>query len=185
MMTLQELFNFHFDRYPAMQISDVYKLLHQANFGSSHATSRKQATQEWLELELAKYPAQADAPLLESVSLRGETVRLYLPVYKALGGAVKPLLAAVIQSKGVREGDDQTIAEQWAAFVAMVEADPALARRFDLREVRLFGRAITERHWAVMHHSPVYWQTYTPVYRVLTLEQARRVCDGQGIAIAS
>jgi hypothetical protein len=45
------LIRIHIQRYPAIDILDIYKLLHQAVFGPGHAITAVKAAREWLERE--------------------------------------------------------------------------------------------------------------------------------------
>ena len=55
MKFVNQLLSAHLKRYPAMQLDDIYKLLHQAALGPGHAVenpaaARKRLDEEWAAL---------------------------------------------------------------------------------------------------------------------------------------
>jgi hypothetical protein len=180
---VRQLIHTHITRYPEMRISDVYKLLHQATFGSSEAVSKRASTQEWLEHELKIYPPNPAETLIESVSPDGSLVRLHLRAYKGLGGKMRPLLDAVMRSAEIVQGSPEIMARRWIVFSAMAEENLFDPETIPPREVSLFGKVYAARQWAVVAHSPQFIRTYKPAYRVLTRDEAEKLCKGQGIAL--
>jgi hypothetical protein len=182
---VRQLIQAHLARYPELRISDVYKLLHQATFGSSEAVSKRASAQEWLQHELKINPPDPQEDLLESVSPDGSLVRLHLRAYQARGGKMKPLLDAVIRSaETAQTGRPELMAGRWAIFAGMVEEGVFDPEAIPPREVYLFGKVYAARNWAVVAHSPHFIRTYHPAYRVLTRDEAEKLCKGQGIAVS-
>jgi hypothetical protein len=178
---IRTLIESHITRYPEMRIGDVYKLLHQATFGSSEAVSKRKSTQEWLEHELEVNPPNPKEPLLENVSVDESIFRLHLRPYQAGGGQMKPLLEASIRSTGAVTGTAETMASRWAVFVAMADTSLFNPEHIPVREVHLFGKIFAGQRWAVTAHSPHFIRAYHPAYRILTAAEARKLVEGQGM----
>lgn len=171
----------HVQRYPEMRLSDVYRLLHQSVFGTAEAVSKKKSTHDWLKHEFDLAAPLEPMTLLESISPDGSLVRLHLRPYRALGGKIAPLLEAIQNTAAAVKGSEAQIKERWEIFAEMAAHE--LAEKFPLHEVRLFGKVYEDRHWAVAQHSPEYLRAYKPLYRVLTFEEAQRLCAKQKIAV--
>ena len=97
-MTIKTVLHAHFSRYPAMQIQDVYKLLHQAAFGSEHAISNPEGARQRLENELAEMGVGPDEPIFDPISADEQIVRVHLRPFIAQGGDPEMLLMAFIQT---------------------------------------------------------------------------------------
>ena len=179
---VHSLIETHLARYPQMQLTDIYKLLHQGTIGSSHAISKRDSAREWLEHEWEINPPNAAEPLIETVNPSGTLVRLNLRPYQAVDGALIPLLDAMIRSVQAAARDTTAMAAAWNAFVSMVEMDSEIQEHFPLREVRLFGRQYGDG-WSNVQHSPVYVRTYRPAYRVLTHIEAQELLSVQQILV--
>jgi hypothetical protein len=170
----------HVQRYPEMQILDVYKLLHQAAFGPGHAIQNQRAAREWLERESGLYAPDASQPLVENIHPDGEMVRVHLRPYLAARGGLNKLLDGFIQSSKAVPGDPSALAAWWAVF-QVLNAERALGKRFDAREIALEGRTRTAEQWSATQHSPEFDRTYRPAYRVLTRTQAEAILKAQNI----
>lgn len=166
----------HLDRYPASNIADVYKLLHQGVYGPGHSIPNKKLAREWLEHERDQVQPDRTLPLVESIHPAGAVVRLHLRPYLAYEAKVAPLLDAFVRSAQAVEGDASTLAAWWAIFAAQVAPGGRWADRFAAREAELFGRMRAEAQWAAVPHSPAFVRAYAPAYRVLTRDEAERLC---------
>jgi hypothetical protein len=184
---VQTLIMTHIQRYPDIEIMDIYRLLHQSVFGPGYEIQNLRAAREWLERELEKAaPPAGDhiVPLVESVHPDGAFVRLALWPYRGLNGKMKLLLGAYIESgrQALAQPTDKNalMHERWAAFQAMTEGG-ILTNRFAARTVQLVGRAWAKEQWPSSHHSPKYDYTYKPNYRVLLGSSAETLLQGQKI----
>ncbi len=173
---LLDLIQTHIQRYPASEIMDVYKLLHQATFGPGHLIASKKNAREWLEREAELLTPSAREPLVERIHPDGDIVRVHLRPYLARGAKLKLLLDAFVRSAGQVQGDLDLMARRWSFFVGKCHADGALAGRFDVEGALLFGRIRARENWPAMHHSPAYVAAYKPYYRVLTRTEAADLC---------
>ena len=179
---LNALIQTHLARYARFEVMDAYKLLHQATFGPGHLIASKKAAREWLDSECEPLTPSSDEPLVESIHPDGLIVRIHLRPYLAAGGKTKPLLEAFIRSAEQVPDDPDLMAQRWSTFEAWCQPGGAVAARFDLQEVRLFGRTRRREQWPAMHHSPAYEIAYQPHYRVLTRSEAEALCAKIGQA---
>ena len=162
----------HLKRYPDMQLSDVYKLLHQASIGPSHAISKRDSAFEWLEHEIDLY--EGDGPLIESITDDQSRVRLHLRPWRAAGGASDALVDAMIADGGPDGSMAETMATYWRDFSTM-------RHNFPVRDVELFGTVHARMNWCAVGHSPEFIAAYQPAYRVLNFATAQKLCEEQGI----
>lgn len=174
----------HIARYPLMELSDVYRLLHQGTFGVGHPIPNRKAAREWLEHEAHTAQPNAAEALIESIHPAGAIVRLHLRPFLARGGRLGPLLEAYIRSAEQIQGDPAQMAAWWAGFEAAIAPGGALAGRFDPRVAGLLRRANQAGGWPMLHHSPTYIQRYRPLYRILSVEAASALCTEQGFAFS-
>ena len=175
----------HLQRYPAMGLADVYKLLHQAAFGVGHRITSKKETRAWLEHERGLLRPDAAQVLIEGVHPAGVWVRVHLIPYLAYRHDVRPLLDAYMRSaRDVEPRQTEQMAAWWAFFERLCAEDAAYAERFSAREARLFGMVRAEEDWPAVHHSPAYLRHYRPFYRVLVREEAEKLCAKIGAPFA-
>jgi hypothetical protein len=177
---LERLVLDHLERYPLLQIMDVYRLLHQSCVGAVYAVTQLESARDWLVHELALDPPRREEALSDPLGLKGELVRLHLRPYLALGGTVDPLLAAMQASAKDYRPHLDDLPAYWGAVQAMAEAGHLPEASFSAREVALFGRVYAGWGWCAAGHSPLYCHTYKPLYRVLQREAAERLVADLG-----
>ncbi len=178
--SIQTLIAAHLTRYPVMELLDVYRLLHQATFGSPHSADEG-SQREWTRHEWDTNPPAKDSPLLESVSPDETWLRLHLRPYRAAGGAFDPLLTATLGSAAAHGGQAETLDAYWDALQELISASADLSARFAMREVVLFGQAHAAQHFPAEQHSPAFIDAYRPAYRVLHGSLARDLLTQQGL----
>ncbi len=169
----------HIQRYPALDVLDVYKLLHQAVFGPGHLIKSHKAAKEWLEREseiVGDGPMQV---LVENIHPNREIVRLYLRPYLAVKGNLGRLLEAYVNSAKSVQGSLETMTAWWNIFQQAADKGGRFANRFDVRSIGLISRTRGRENWPASQHSPAYETTYKPAYRVLTLAEAQRLMAQQ------
>ena len=171
----------HLERYPASQIADVYKLLHQATFGIGHLIANKKTARAWLDHEIGLITPAAAGAVAEHIHPDGLIVRLHLRPYLGQGGSAKALLDAMVRAAGEMQGDPDILRQRWERLVDLCQPGGPCAERFALREVRLMGQVRAREGWPAVHHSRDYISAYQPVYRVLTRAEAEALCKKQDI----
>ena len=156
-MTFKEILQEHLVRYPAMQIQDVYKLIHQAAMGSEHAISSADGARQWMERELLEMGAGPDEPVVDPISVDGQIVRVHLRPYIVQGGDTEALLNAFNRTANEFRGDLQILEGYWKSAVDM--------QHFLLEEMKRFIETMQTQKYPAVHHSPEFEDLYRPAYR--------------------
>lgn len=143
---------------------DVYKLLHQAAFGSEHAVSVPEAARRWLEQELSSLPPGPDEPLIDPICADRSVARVHLRPYLAGGFDPADLLAAFLRTAA---------SPAWPSEILTADVDPDAAAAID-GALSLPGeslRSLLDRMrssgFPPVHHSPPFVEAYRPAYRVV------------------
>ncbi len=152
------------ERYPRLQVQDLYKLVHQATMGSEHAVRDEAAARERLESELSRLGGGPEETEVESISADGRIVRVHLRPYAAHGGDPARLLAAFLQTAREYKGDKSRLRRYWDCAEEMCRDGELPFREEELR--RFFARMEAHGYPAV-HHSKEYREAYRPAYRVV------------------
>ncbi|HEX7541440.1 MAG TPA: hypothetical protein VF352_04850 [Anaerolineales bacterium] len=164
MDTLYQILTSHLTHTPAMQVQDVYKLLHQAALGSEHAVRDEQAARDWLEGEMAEMGEGPDDPLMDPLSPDGHIVRVHLRPYLQAGKDPETLLQAFIRTANEWHASPERLKEYGAAAARLAQAGKGLILR---EEIEAFFAKMEERDFPAVHHSEVYERLYRPAYRVV------------------
>ncbi len=154
----------HLAHYPAMQVQDLYKLLHQAAMGSEHAVHDEQAVRNWLERELAEMGAGPDDPLLDPLSPDGAIVRVHLRPYTTAGKDPEILLQAFLRTANEWSGSAEKLMQYAAAAAQWAQASTGPIQR---QEIETFFAGMEAQGFLAVHHSEGYVQLYRPAYRVV------------------
>jgi hypothetical protein len=162
--TLKNILICHLTRTPAMQVQDVYKLLHQAGLGSEHAAHDEQAARDWLEREITEMGVGPDDPLMDPVSPDGCIMRVHLRPYIATGEDPQVLLKAFIRTTNEWRGSKKTLKTYGQS--ACQFADEGLLP-FSGKSLQSIFAEMEEQQFPAVHHSEVYKRLYRPAYRVV------------------
>lgn len=161
----RQVVEYHFVRFPSMEIQDLYKLVFQAAMGSEHAVPNREVAKQWLDRELSTLPTAPPEPLSEPLSPDGALVRVNLRTFGERGGEMDSLLDAFIKTAEQFAGSEERLRRYWRYVEAMAEAEEI---PFDKAEVQeLFSEM---QGFPAVHHSPSYRERYKPAYRVVLLE---------------
>ena len=158
-MSIETILRDHFSRYPAMQLQDAYKLLHQAALGSEHAISNPDDAKRWMERELAEMGSRYDEVTIDPISPDGQIVRVHLRPFIAQGGDSEKLLAAFIRTANEFQGDKANLKSYWRTATGMMH--------FSSEEMDGFIELMHMQGYPALHHSSVYEESYRPAYRVV------------------
>jgi hypothetical protein len=157
----------HLKRYPAMQIEDVYKLVHQAAFGNGHLITDESGARTYLQAEFDSVAANASEPLIESLTPDGSAVRVNLRPFKAKGVDLRLLGDAMLTSAPRLRPQPESFDRWWQEII---DAASAGAVPFDAAALRSFGAARKAEGYPAIHHSAEYESRYHPAYRVVLRE---------------
>jgi len=151
----------HLARYPAMQIQDVYKLMHQAAMGSKHVISDLESARNWLTRELAEMGEGPPEPMIDSISTDSGIVRIHLRPFVVAGHDPGLLLEAFIRTANEYLGDVRLLEGYWQAAVAL--------DKFPAAKMNEFIRTMKAQIYPAVHHSSEYEKLYRPAYRIVVL----------------
>jgi hypothetical protein len=158
-MTFETILRDHLVRYPAMQVQDMYKLIHQAAMGSEHAIPNPVSAREWMERELSEMGSGPDEPVMDPISGDGKIVRVHLRPFIAGGGDPDALLDAFIRTANEFRGDKNTLESYWKIATEMLH--------FSYAEMDEFIKSLRAQNYPAVHHSEAYERAYRPAYRVV------------------
>src|SRR5205823_6624785 len=98
MKFISQLLGSHLQRYPRMQLEDIYKLLHQAAMGPEHAVEDAVLARERLRAEAQDLGSGPADPRMDPISPDGRLVRVHLRAYLESGAAIEDLAAAFVDT---------------------------------------------------------------------------------------
>ena len=170
----------------AHTLIDIYKCLHQGEFGVAHTIDDPDRFRDRLHHELlGVQPVQpaSDEPVLENVSVDGAIMRVNLRPYGALFDndthkACDLLTEACLESAGIPKGSSERFLSVLYDFRDLnnagelvvgnvIYAFPSEMVDHFLKEVRDLARRLGEI--PVFSHSPAYRRLNSPSYRVVDL----------------
>jgi hypothetical protein len=167
MKFISQLLAAHLERYPRMQLTDIYKLLHQAAMGPGHAVDDEASARRSLQQEAEQLGAGVDDPLADPISPDGKLARVHLRAYIRAGYDLESLANAFIATARKHQPASDKLIKfcgclgDLAAAGGIPFARAEVEREFD---------AIAAQGYPVMRHSAVYRELYSPAYRVVAIE---------------
>ncbi len=161
----------HAARYPAWQLPDAYKLLHQATLGSEHAITDPHAPRRWLDRELASLGTGPVEPVADTL---GRFVRIHLRPFVARGGDTRALLDAFIRTANAPT-DTADLACALRDLETMVDAG---ALSWSATAVRSYIAARRDEGFPAVHHSDAFRAAYAPAYRVVGRGMVTQLVNG-------
>lgn len=161
----------HLNRYPEMEVQDLYKFIYQATLGPAHLGTNEKIILSYLNREIESINADPEIDLVENISPSGKYVRINLKKFKDKSGNIK-LLANVIAlsakekvlSERIPLGNMEILNKRWEMVARMVDSGDL---PFDREEFRQFSDFIISNKSEIPHHSKKYRECYSPSYRVV------------------
>lgn len=157
----------HLRRYPLMQPVDLYKLMHQASFGSEHAISDAEHILQQLRDECGMMGAGPDEPLYDPIAPAKAVVRVHLRPFVARGLSLERLAEAFLMTARDFRGSADRMNDFAECALIMAEAG-TLPWSANILEAFLRQRQL--EGWPAQHHSPEYSRAYRPAYRVVGMK---------------
>jgi len=172
MKFISQLLSAHFARYPAMQLDDIYKLLHQAALGPGHAVDNPAAARKRLDQEMSALGKAPAEPLRDIISPDGRLGRVHLRSYLANGGVPDALHNAFLETAKSYPASPDKLAKFCGCLGELAAAGGI---PFAEQDVLTYFDRIAQAGYPVVHHSRTYTDAYRPAYRVvdITLLQGR------------
>lgn len=160
----REIIQTQLQRYPAMQIEDLYKLVFQTAMGNEHLMADSAMVHDYLIKELEDIQASSAEPLLEEISPDGEVMRLNLRPFKARQGDHRALFQGMMQTSRAFKKSPQRL-EQYLNYLEKMADSGAMA--FDATAMKTFFDEMRNKEFPAVHHSTAYEEKYAPAYRVI------------------
>lgn len=163
-----ELFNLvisHLNRYPDMEVQDVYTLIYQGAMGAGYYSADAGGFEERLVKEFEETKEDEKKPLWETIRPDGELVRVHMSALKARGGQPRALSTLCLWTASIFEGDEQDLMDGWNTFWHVCR-DNRLTK-FPEVEIAEFDEWIRKNKYPSTHHSAVFRKVYDPHYRLV------------------
>jgi hypothetical protein len=161
---LSEILLDHVGRTPAMQVQDVYKLLHQAALGSEHAVRDEQAAWDLLEREMAGMGDGPEDPLLDPISPDGQILRVHLRPYLQAGKNPEALLRSFFRTGNEWRGSPEKLKVYATTAARHSQAGTGSIRR---EVIEAYFAKMELQDFPAVQHSEIYKHLYRPAYRVV------------------
>lgn len=165
----QEIIREQFQRYPQMQIRDLYKLVYQAAMGNIHLGVDPAILKNYLISEMDKVDrrsrreASDNEPMVEEISAEG-MIRVNLRPYKEKGGDSEKLFEAMMETANNFKPDKNKILQYWEIIEKMAKENSIPFKKNDLES---FLKEMQASDYPAVHHSDQYSESYHPAYRVI------------------
>ncbi len=167
-----EVFNLiisHFNRYPKMEIQDVYKLLYQGALGPEHIIDSQESFEARLKKELEEMePLAGDIPLWENIRPDGELVRINLAPFRAKGGTEQNLATLCFWTASSFNGVRNDLIDAWNTF-GRICGDNRI-RKFSSENYSTYSSFLEKNNYPAVSHSEIYRNSYHPAYRLVRRE---------------
>lgn len=163
----QQVVSFHVEKYPILEVEDLYKIAFQAAMGSEHAVVSREAAGQWLEREMSSLSKVPSEPLSEPLSPDGSLVRVNLRALIELGCDPLPLLDAFVRTGKEFHGSQERLASYWLIIETMAEAEEI---PFEVGRLEEMWKRMEGEGFPAVHHSATYRDEYHPAYRVILFD---------------
>lgn len=167
MKFVSQLLSAHLARYPAMQLDDIYKLLHQAALGPGHALDNPAAARKRLDEEIAALGEAPPELLQDVISPDGRLGRVHLRSYLASDGSADALHRAFVETANSYRASPDKLAKFCGCLGDLAAAGGI---PFAREEVVAYFDRIARAGYPVVHHSRKYTDAYKPAYRVVAID---------------
>jgi hypothetical protein len=167
MKFVNQLLSAHLARYPAMQLDDIYKLLHQAALGPGHAVADPEGARAKLEQEAAALGEGPTEPPEDVISPDGRLARVHLRTYLKSGRSLDILHRAFVATAGSYPGSREKL-EKFCGCLGDLAAAGGIP--FTRAQVEAYFDAIARDGYPAVRHSSGYRAAYKPAYRVVAVD---------------
>jgi hypothetical protein len=166
MKFIGQLLGQHLQRYPRMELTDIYKLLHQAALGAGHAIGDPRQAREALRSECAQLDAEDAEPVVDPISPDGQLARVHLRPYLAAGHDIDALADAFLATPQNYPAAPDKLAKFCACLGDLADSR---ALPFGRSAVSEYFDVVLAQGFPVVRHSQTYRSAYRPAYRVVAV----------------
>ena len=172
MKFVSQLLSSHLQRYPVMQLDDIYKLLHQAALGPGHAVKDAAVARAWLEKEAAELGPAPVEPENDIISPDGKLARVHLRSWLASGRSLDDLNRAFVETAHSYPPSREKL-EKFCGCLGDLAGAGGIP--FAQQEVVTYFDRIAQASYPVVHHSKTYSDAYKPAYRVVAIDLLKTI----------
>lgn len=166
MKFVSQLLSAHLSRYPAMQLDDIYKLLHQAALGPGHAVDNPVAARKRLDEEIAALGDGCSEPVQDIISPDNRLGRVHLRSYLAGGGDPDALHRSFVETANSYPGSAEKL-QKFCDCLGDLATTGGIP--FAREEVVDYFAKISRDGYPAIHHSDAFRSAYRPAYRVVAV----------------
>ncbi len=163
MKFVSTLLSEHLERYPRMELADVYKLLHQAALGSGHAVATY-AVHEKLAQEIAGLGGGPQDPLIDFISPDRRLARVHLRAFAQSGHRLEDLAQAFEKTARDYPASRERL-QRFCACLGDLATEGAIPFTREVSDD--YVERIRRADFPAVHHSEPYRAHYRPAYRVV------------------
>ncbi|MGD2140389.1 MAG: hypothetical protein PVH25_08345 [Burkholderiales bacterium] len=162
-----QLLGHHLQRYPLMQLDDIYKLLQQSALGAGHALDDVMALRETFDNEIASMGSGPEEPVADAISPDGRLARIHMRPYLEAGHNAHALFDAFVQTAhDYPAAPDKLV--KFCGCVADLAATGGIT--FDQAEVAQYFAKLARENYPIVRHSATFRKAYKPAYRIVCLD---------------
>ena len=167
---LKEIIITQFNRYPKMEITDLFKIVYQAAMGNKHLLKDESKAYKYLKYEFENIEASDSEPLYEEISPDGRFVRVNLRPYKAKAWYIDDLFEIMKETanhfnESIKKLDD------YCNYLLEFQKQGCIS--FSKNSLKSIILKMKDNQYAPFHHSREYKKNYNPAYRVVSSDLFR------------
>ncbi len=155
----------HCEKYPKLQIQDLFKYIYQSSFGCEHMISSPEAVEDYIRKEAEHGMSAAGEPI---EPLDGDYCRVHLDVIRE-GLSASTLAKLFYLSAGHVEDGRERLSEKLSVLSEAVEEGVIPLEKEAVIEASKEWR---EADYPACHHSEAFRTAYAPAYRLIRKEYA-------------
>ena len=160
----------HFQKYPLMQIQDIFKFLHQSSFGCEHLVSSEEKAVEYIKEEYSSIDTSASAVIEK---LDGEYSRVHLSCI-GQGLSAELLGKYFCLSARIEPDGEEKLKQKLQIAEALIEEG---LLPFSLENFRNEVSDWEKRGFSAVRHSEAFRKSYKPAYRVISDKYAEQISE--------
>ncbi|MCX7983700.1 MAG: hypothetical protein N3A63_02215 [Bacteroidetes bacterium] len=151
-------------RYPKLEIQDLYKFAYQAAMGNAHFVRDSGTIADDVLHQLSRINASPHEPLFIALTTDKRIVRLSLRTAKYYGIPPTAIINAILHTaRNVKPS--KTLLETFLMDIEKLADDSLLP--FSHTAVRTYFQRMKEQQYPPVHHSKTFIETYDPVYYII------------------
>ena len=177
----ENLIDSHLNRYPDLQVEDLYKLVYQATLGNGHAISDSLEVAEWLKKDLADPDQNTSEPMIDTLGSCGRFARIHLNAYIKSGRRPENIIDAFIKTGALCPADSN-------AFFCAISVIGKMSANGKLpwgdSRINKFLSEQAKKSYPAVHHTEKFISKYRPHYRIIAIKLIPELLSGSSEKIS-